>query len=402
MAQTVKSTPYDPAEDAALLLMRLGFITLFLGIPLGGELGRRSLFLVYPIGVVLSLGSALMVMSRSMRARAFKLRMSFVLAAALSLIFWAVLSLSWSPYWQVALGFVIKALFTGLFAFLTCRALPEHTRSANLYLVSLGLFAAVVIPLVRPMIHLSFSAENLNLDDRAAITLAVMVWPGMAALAIRRHIIWASLLGIGIALLLILTHQLACILIMALATAVYAISTTAQEKLAHWLGLGFGVLILLGPVLILLLGLFASPDSTLGAYSAALRQSLLSDFARLITGRGLGASSHSALGLLDPTAAHWLGFELWFDLGLLGVCAMISLIYSSFIASKQIHPSLYGFVMACMTSIVLFALIGQGFAQIWWLTLLSVTAIAFQAVKNGHYRRHRPGAKNSAPEPAAI
>ena len=252
------------------------------------------------------------------------------------------------------------------------------------------------------MIHLSFSAENLNLDDRAAITLAVMVWPGMAALAIRRHIIWASLLGIGIALLLILTHQLACILIMALATAVYAISTTAQEKLAHWLGLGFGVLILLGPVLILLLGLFASPDSTLGAYSAALRQSLLSDFARLITGRGLGASSHSALGLLDPTAAHWLGFELWFDLGLLGVCAMISLIYSSFIACKQIHASLSGFVLACMTSIVLFALIGQGFAQIWWLTLLSVTAIAFQAVKNGHYRRHRPGAKSSTPEPAAI
>ena len=398
MAQTSKSTHYDPAEDAALLLMRLGFIMLFLAIPLGGELGRRSLFLIFPIGVALSLGSALLVMSRSMRARAFKLRMSFVLATALALIFWSVLSLLWSPYWQIALGFVIKALFTGIFTFLTCRALPEHTRSANLYLVSIGLFAAVVIPLLRPAFHFSLASEYMTLDDRAAVTLAVMAWPGIAALAIRRHLVWATLLGLGVALLLILTHQLGGVFILALATAVYAISTTAQEKLTHWLGLGFGLLILLSPVLILLLGLFASAESTLGTYSGALKQSLLSDFARLITGRGLGSSTHSALGLLDPTAAHWLGFELWFDLGLLGVCAMIGLIYCSLRACNRLHSSLSGFVLACMTSIVLFALTGQGFAQIWWLTLLSVTAIAFQTVKNGHYRNHRPGAKSAAPE----
>jgi len=401
MAQAAKSTPYDPAEDAAVLLMRLGFIVLFLGIPLGAELARRSLFLLFPIGLVLSLGSALLVMSRSMRARAFKIRMSFVLATALSLIFWAVLSLLWSPFWSAALAFVIKALLTGLFTFLTCRALPEHTRSANLYLVSIGLFAAIVAPLIRPALHVSHFGQYMVLDDRAAVTLAVMAWPGIAALAIRRHVVWASLLGIGIALLLILTHQLTGVLIMALATAVYAASTTIQDKLTHWLGIGFGLLILLSPAFILVVGLFASADTMLGAYDLALKQSLLSDVARLVTGRGLGASSHSALGELDMTAAHWLGFELWFDLGLLGVCAMIAVIYCSFIACKQLHPSLSGFVLACMTSIVLFALVGQGFAQIWWLTLLSTVAIGFQAVKNGQYRRHRPGAKSTMPEPVA-
>eukprot|EP01037_Dinobryon_pediforme_P007056 gene7056-7119_t len=340
MPQIAKTTHYDPAEDAALLLMRLGFIVLFLGVPAGGELSRRSLFLLFPIGLILSLGSALLVMSRSMRARAFQIRMSFVLAAALALIFWTLLSLLWSPYWFESMGFIIKALLTGLFSWLTCRALPEHTRSANLYLVSIGLFLAVLSPLIRPALHLSQAETYLFMDDRAAITLVVMAWPGMAALAIRRHVVWATILGIGVALVLSLTHQITAVIILALGAVIYAVSTTARDRLAHWLGLAFGLAILLGPLLALALGLLASPSSSIGAYGLALKQSLLSDLARLVTGRGVGSSIHSALAAYDPVAAHWLGFELWFDLGLLGVLAMAVLIYRSFLACTHLHPAL--------------------------------------------------------------
>eukprot|EP01037_Dinobryon_pediforme_P006175 gene6175-6242_t len=340
MQQMTKTTHYDPAEDAALLLMRLGFIVLFLGLPLGGELSRRSLFLLVPIGLILSLGSALLVMSRSMRARAFEIHMSLVLSAALALIFWTLLSLLWSPYWFDSIGFVIKALLTGLFGWLTCRALPEHTRSANLYLVSIGLFLAVLSPLIRPALHLSQAADYLVMDDRAAITLVVMAWPGIAALAIRRHMIWATILGIGVAVVLSLTHQVTAVIVLAVGAVVYAVSTAARDKLAHWLGLAFGLAILLGPLLTLALGLLVNPGSSFGIYGLALKQSLLSDLARLVTGRGLGSSSHSALGVYDPIAAHWLGFELWFDLGLLGVLAMAALIYSSFRACTYLHPAL--------------------------------------------------------------
>jgi len=398
MPQSIRTAkPYDPAEDAALLLMRLGLLVLFVALPLGTDWSRRSLFLTYPIGLVLVLLSIFLVMPRSTRARIFTFRIDSLLASALFLGLWSLISLLWTPNWYESWGFASKAGLSMFFAALACRALPEHTRSANLYLISIGVFLAVIAVLLQAVSR-SLAEGIKPVDERVGMTMIVLVWPALAALAIRRHVAWAGALAILTTLALIVTRQVASVTILACGAIVYSIAMSSGEKaevrrkLAQILGLAFAALVLLAPVLALIAGLFSSDAH---GVAVAVKQSLVSDFARLVTGRGIGAASHSELAALIPGSAHWLMFEIWFDLGVLGALTLAALIYRTFIASLMLRPVVADFMLSALTCTALLSLTGQGMAQIWWVTLLCSTAIAFQTVINGQYRTHRPGALRS-------
>lgn len=381
---------YDPAEDAAVLLSRLGFIVLFILLPMGAVLSRRALFLVYPLGIFLILGAALLVLTRQRRREIFQLSATALTASGLFLLLWSAVSLLWTPYFADGVGLMVRAVLTIGFGYLTCRVLAPQTRTANIYLPGVGLVLALLLALI---LLGRKSAEGAALfDQRAGVTLAILAWPATAALAVRQKIGWAGAMAILVAMTLMLVGQTLAFVILGVSALVFSASLSSRQAVASWLGRGFAIVIVLAPVLPILLSFFVSEaaDDTFSQSLAAVKQLGVSDGTRLLTGRGIGASSHSPLTDAFPLTGHSLLMEVWFDLGALGALAMAALIYRAYAAAAQIGSAIGPFVIAGLTCIVLFSIFGQGFAQIWWITLLSVIAIAFTNVANGQHRRHRP------------
>lgn len=391
---------YDPAEDAAELLSRLGYIMMFVGVPLGAALSRRALFLIFPIAIVLMLGAALLILSRESRKKIFGFEMTALAASASFLLVWSAASLLWTPNLNESLSLLVKAVLTIGFGFITCRALAPQTRTANIYVLSVGLLLALLAALI--LIGRKAPDGTVLFDIRAGVTFAVLAWPATAALAIRKRVGWAGALAILVAMTLMLTGQTMSFVILASSALAFSASLSSRAAVAKWLGIGFSTLIVLAPLAPIILSFFVSDgaDNIFAESLAAVKQVGVSDGARLITGRGFGASGRSPLAEPFPLTAHSLLFEIWFDLGALGALTMAALVYRAFISAARSTSAIGPFVTGGLTCIVLFGIFGQGYAQIWWVTLLSVTAIAFKSVANGLHQRHRPAGMRTATSPA--
>ena len=121
---------------------------------------------------------------------------------------------------------------------------------------------------------------------------------------------------------------------------------------------------------------------------------VLSDPIRLLTGHGLDLATRAAmLGYLPPEIARSLCFELWYDLGIVGVGAAAVLIYGGFAAAGRTSLAVAPFLIAEIVSGLTLALWGLDTTELWWVTLLSVAGIAFAAVIRGQYRTDRPVAR---------
>lgn len=381
---------YDPAQDAAELLSRLGYLSMFIGIPLGAAFSRRTIFLAFPIAIALMFGAALLILSRQSRKNLFQFDMTALFASASFLLLWSAVSLLWTPSWNENFSLLLRVFFTVGFSLATCRALAPQTRTANIYVLSVGLLLALLAALI--MIGRKAADGSVIFDIRAGVTFAVLAWPATAALAVRKHVGWAGALAILVAMTLMLVGQTMSFIILAVGALVFSASLSSRQMVGRWLGLGFGTLILLAPLMPIILSFFVSDvgEDPFSQSLALVKQVGVSDGARLITGRGFGASGRSLLADPFPLTAHSLLFEIWFDLGALGALTMAALIHRAFVAAAGISSAIGPFVVAGLTCVVLFAIFGQGYAQIWWVTLLGINAIAFRSVMNGQPQRHRP------------
>src|SRR4051812_30263677 len=89
----------DPSADAAAVLRRLGFWLLLFAAPVGALFSRRAVVIVAPLAVALLVLAA--ALDRGSRLSAGRLRQIAVSPgglAGLLMIFWAALSLVWTPF----------------------------------------------------------------------------------------------------------------------------------------------------------------------------------------------------------------------------------------------------------------------------------------------------------------
>jgi len=192
--------PFDePAQQAAGLLLRLGIALLAVGVPCGAVVSRRLIFSVMPVGAVLVL---LAIALDPKRIQVERLRENLSSSMAITSFFvlgWIGLSLLWTPFTELAAERYVKSAGTLLLAALAAACLPQHIKTSNLYLLPVGLGAAALAVLAYGVMTTPVPAqviENSTLD-RAALSLTMLLWPALGALAVRDR--WASAGALAVA-----------------------------------------------------------------------------------------------------------------------------------------------------------------------------------------------------------
>ncbi|HUZ68040.1 MAG TPA: hypothetical protein VMU56_10300 [Beijerinckiaceae bacterium] len=389
----------DPAVQAGQLIVRLGMFVLAVATPCAAIVSRRALFSLMPIGAVLILIGAALTPARPVGRR---LLASFLTPAGLAAVFlagWTGLSLAWTP-WLIPGGErFFKTIGTFLLAAAAASLLPPRARTSNLNLLPIGVTIAALATIAVAFLGPSWLvAPGANLEGstlaRSAVDLVMLVWPALAALAVRDR--WASagaVAGIA-AIAAIAVWTPVALAAMAAGALVFAVSASSPRPIGRVLAIVFGLLFVLAPLLALggaaVIGRMANAPPVVAPITlwAAL---VKSDGLRLVTGHGVDAASRGiAAGFLPAGSPRSILFEVWYDLGVIGALAAAALVASAFLSAAQAAQPLAPFLLAALTCGLVIAVAGLSTAQLWWTTLISVVALCFSVVRKGQYRTQRP------------
>lgn len=393
----------DPAKDAGALLRRLGFVVLVLAMPGAALLFRRGVVMLVPIGIVLLiLGAALDSGFRPLRESLDRLTSSAGIAAAALGIVWAAASLSWTAdpaFGAERLMTIVGSVLLGLAGYL---ALPDRTRSANLYLVPIGVVVASLLLIgLRVSGHGGSGTEEDGPNlDRGLAVVVLLLWPGVAWLRTRHR----TLEGLGLVILVAGAAWLAwepwALLAVAAGALAFAAASIGPRAAASGAGLAVAAVIALTPALpfapAALLRELPWPPGTFEAaeaWGAAIR----SDPVRLLTGHGFGSFvRHRLTGILPAQVLDTLPVRIWYELGMLGALTAALAIWTGLRSAVSSYaPLLPGLVAAFCTAVTLAAL-GIGSNQAWWPSALSILVLAFVAAERGQFRTRRPAARELA------
>lgn len=317
----------DPARDAAALLRRLGFLMLFVAVPVVALVGRRAVVVLAPIALVLLVLAAALdgnhrplrpVLSRLLNAR-------MALAGALA-VGWCALSIAWTPFPGPAAERLANVLAAVALTFAGYLALPDRMRSANLYLVPIGVGAAALAAVLLGLFGGASMRAGLEEDgafERGLTLLALLVWPATAWLRSRGRDLESLGLAVLVAMALVLAPRATPLVAMAFGALAFA-ATAWRPRIgvAATAGIAGGILAL-APLLPFLLQplarWLAGPLDPLTRSLGVWRRVVASEPVRLVTGHGFETALRGRLvGLIPGNAPHSLPFELWYELGIVG------------------------------------------------------------------------------------
>lgn len=399
MARAPNSTTIDPALDAAALLRRVGFFGLFVLLPVLAQVARRAAVILAPIAaVLLIIASAIDRRQRPLRPSLSRLLTAPAFLAGVLVLLWSTLSLAWTPFLGPATERLANLLATVALALLGYFALPDRMRSANLYLLPLGVLAGAIVAIVLGVSGAHIAPAGTEDDgalDRGLILLILMVWPALAWLRSRRRD--REALGLALLVAVALTVQPDATQIAALAVGALAFALTSFRP-AMGVALtatASAALLAVAPLLPFLarpIGAALFGPVSPGVLSLKSWQKVVTtEPVRLITGHGFETALRGRLvGLLPANAPSTALFEFWYELGIVGALAAAFTLYASIRRSGRDAPALVPGAMACFASAFTIACLGVGLTAIWWLTALAIAAVVFVAIERGQFRTSRP------------
>lgn len=411
MSSTLSNSFEDPAEDAAVLLLRIGLALLAMAVPISMVLSRRALFILFPIGSGLLLVAGVLLYDAPIRKRLRNTFLSTAGLCGLGLIGWMAVSLIWSPVAPEVTQRLAKVAGTLVLVIVTAAFLPERTRTSNLNLFPLGIVVAGAIT-----IYTALSGDEAwtvqgedSTIQRAVVGLVVLVWPSLGALAIRERWVSASVIVIAVAVSAVVAWTSEALAALALGSVAFAVATANPARVGRGLGIAVAALFLLGPVLPFAAALLLKIAATVGGErvldlagdDAALRvwaDLVVGQPLRLMTGHGFGlATLAPTIGFLPPETPHSLLFEVWYDFGVIGAALAAALAVFGFELIGRLSTTVAPFLLAEFVSLLTIAFCGLETTQLWWTTLLGVVALAFATVVRGQYRTVRPAARFEPP-----
>lgn len=398
----------DPAADAALLLIRLGLVVLAFGAPLSVVISRRAIFTLLPVGAGLLLLAATLLPKPRIKHRLRLGAASLVGLSLLGLMAWSALSMVWTPFPIDATERWGKDVATLLVVAAAVTLLPERTRTSNLYLFPLGLavtaLATAVAAVLGPQAMGAFQDADPTLE-RAVLSIVTLVWPAIAALAIRERWVSAGLLVFGVIAAAMVAWTSTALIALALGALAFSIATINAAGTGTVLAWLLGGLILLAPALTLVV----NPATARLADAFGDRLPVLGDIAqattvwahlvqiqplRLITGHGLDMAVRAGTtGFLPAGAPRGLLFDTWYELGLVGAVATAALFGGALYAGGRASATLAPFLLAEIVTVFVIAVWGFDTTQLWWFTVLGVAVLAFANAIRGQYRTHRPAVR---------
>jgi len=212
------------------------------------------------------------------------------------------------------------------------------------------------------------------------LTLTVLVWPALGALATFGRWRWAIALATLVAATLLAASAQLAAAVFALASVVFALTADAPKRTAKVAAATLLGLVVAAPLLPLVLAPLAQAIPMVGRSTILAmtdwREFVVGDVARLITGHGLDSARYGVVaGYLPPHTPRTILFEVWYDLGLLGALAFATVFAMGFVAAGHaaltVAPALLGGMVA--TSVI--AIFGLATAELWYVTLVSLQAV---------------------------
>ncbi|MGX7704687.1 peptide ABC transporter permease [Methylobacterium sp. Gmos1] len=409
MPRATSHTP-DPAVDAAALLRRLAFFGLTVVIPVTALVSRRSVVILAPIGIVLLIIAALLDgAQRPLRAGLSRLGGARAILAGALLLGWCALSLVWTPFSGPASERLLNLAATVGLTVAGYLALPDRMRSANLYLLPLGVGIAAIGAVMLGLFSgaaLRGGFEDDSALERGAMLLALLLWPAAAWLRSRRRDMEALGLAVVVALALVLAPGPVPLLALACGAAAFALSAWRPSlgvRITAGVAAGLVALapllpFLLRPALTPLLGPLHPTILALKAWQRVVTTEPL----RLITGHGLETALRGkAIGMLPVNAPASLLFEIWYELGVVGAFAAAFVLWNGIRHSGREHPVLTPGAMATAATAFASTCLGIGTTASWWFTSVTVVVLVFIAAERGQFRTSRPKASALPPRSAA-
>lgn len=396
------SPAVNPSADAAALLRRVGFATLVLVAPAAALVTRRAVVVLVPIGIVLLVIAALLDPGyRGFRESLRQVALSRVALLGWLVLLWCALSLAWTPFVAPASERLFNVVATIVVAIAGYLALPERMRSANLYIVPVGVavaaVAAILLGLFGSQTGRGFEEDGQSLE-RGLVVLALLVWPSIAWLRSRERDLEALLLAVVVAIATVLGPHPMPLIALAVGAVVYAVAAISPHRGVLTVGAIMAALLAFAPVIPFvarpLASVLLASNSPAALSLAVWRQVVANEPLRLITGHGFETALRGRFaGLLPANAPSTLLFEIWYELGIVGALAAAAALYAA-IRSAALEPGpLKPGVAAAFAAAFAFACLGIGTAQMWWFTALATLVIVFVAAERGQFRTTRPTAR---------
>ena len=395
----------DPAHDAAALLRRVGFFGLFVIMPVAAQYARRAVVVMAPIAIaLLVLASIIDGKTRAVRPASTRLLRSSAFLAGCLFILWAALSLVWTPFLDVATERLLNLVATLLMTMAGYLALPDRMRSANLYLLPVGLAAAAIFAIGLGLFDTGLFGKGLarpgdddSILDRDLILLVLLVWPGVAWLRSRGRDAEALGLAVLVSVALIVSPGPTTLVALAVGALAFALTAARPVLGPRILASVAAALLILGPVLPFIarpIGAWLFGGRAPGVLSLKAWQAIVtSEPLRLITGHGFETALRGRfVGLLPMNAPRTLLFELWYELGLVGAFAAAFALRAAILRAGREVSVLVPGAMAAFAAAFLIACVGVGMMVMWWLTTLALAVLVFVAVERGQFRTRRPKA----------
>ena len=393
------SQPVDPIAGAAALVTRVALAILLIGAPIASVATRQAVYALVPIGAALTLVAWLM--EPDMRGPG-RLRQALFTQAGLGVAFltcWAALSLLWTPF---AVGpserFVKSATTIGLVG-VAIAFLPDRTKTSNLYLLPIGASAGALALVLAAVAGWSPPTPPMELTvlDRAALGLTLLYWPAVAGLLIREKQQLAVALTVLTVAALAAVGTRVGIVAIAISAAVFFAARGRPRVIARWLSVGWGVFLLLAPLLALALSMVAAPQVLPAVADPGIiwGQIVAAEGLRTLIGHGFDAAARAmAAGYLPLSAARSMMFELWFELGIVGVVGATFVIARMFYLAGAAPRMVAPLLLAGLMSALIVSGFGVGISPIWWVTMLALDGLAFALVLRGQFRGRRPSVRD--------
>jgi hypothetical protein len=390
-----------PAAQASALLLRIGLALLLIVAPMTSVGSRRAFLVLAPLGISIVFLAALLEGrgSRTVRS-ALRFLVSPAGIAAIFLLLWAALSLSWTSAQQLGFDRLVKIAATLLLAVFACVSLPPRMRASNLYLIPIGVALAgglIVAAAVYGLLPFrAFDPDQPTLD-RAAAAISLQLFAAVGWLMTKQRPYTTAALVALVVLGTVLCDAEDSVLAI-VCGALVAVAVAFRPRLVpRLLAAMVALLLLLAPLLVLVLharraSLFFLDMDSLRALDIWARVTV-QDPLRMLTGRGMESAAFDRLaGGIGLDAPRSMLFEMWYELGLLGVLALASFVGMGVLAAGRLALPVAASALGAITCAFILGCLGSGTVQTWWMTTLCLAAVAFAGVQNGQYRSERPRA----------
>ena len=362
-------------------------------------MARRATVVLAPIAVaLLILAGAIDGKYRPMRPAVSGLLRAPAFLAGLLVVLWSLLSLVWTPFLEPATERLLNLVATILMTLVGYLFLPDRMRSANLYLLPVGIAAASLLAIVLGLFGhgvLRGVTEEDGSLDRGLTLLVLLVWPAVAWLRSRGREVESLGLALLVAAALVVSPGAATLVALAVGAASFAVTAYRAAIGTRATAMAVAGLLIVAPILpfiarpvgAALLGPVAPGVLTLKTWQKVVT----TEPVRLVTGHGFETALRARfVNLLPMNAPTTLLFELWYELGIVGALAAAFALHAAIRRSGLQAPVLVPGVMAAFAAAFTVACIGVGLTVIWWLTSLALTVLVFVAVERGQFRTRRP------------